>query len=154
MQNTRPQGAERKMGSGLHLNQPQPPHGQADTPSCSPSAARSRPASARQDEGRRPPQSKGKLSHLGVCRRKGQCGGSRRGQGACAGEGVTEGQAGLCSGPRGARRRHPPSIAAGLKGKHKTNLVMVSVSLAQEKGEEGERLGGGAGGTGKRCENG
>lgn len=148
------------MGRQLPRHKPQPPRGQADTPTCSPSAARSRPASASSWPDRTraggPRQSKGKLSQLGVCRRKGQREGEPRGgREHVLVEGSPEWQAGLCSGPQGARRRHPPSIAAGLKGKHKDQFGNGSVSLAQEKGrEEGERLGGGAGRTGKGCENG
>lgn len=62
-------GEEEGRADGLHLNKPPPPSGQGDTPTASPCAARSRPASAcllaRQDEGRSPPQSKGEALTVG-----------------------------------------------------------------------------------------
>lgn len=153
-------GEEEGRADGRHLNKPQPPSGQVDTHTSSPSADRSRPASAcllaRQDEGGRPPSIQGGRAHSWVSadvRVSGR--GSRRGQGHVLVEGSPEWQAGLCSGPRGARQRHPPSIAAGLKGKHEDRFGngFCQFGTRERKGI-GDRLGGGADGTGKRCENG
>lgn len=160
-ENKKPQGAERKQeGQAAPPQQAAPPSGQVGTHTSSPSADRSRPASAcllaRQDEGGRPPSIQGGSAHSWVpadVRVSGR--GSRSGRGACAGGGVTR-VAGwpLFWAPR-SQGRHPPSIAAGLKGKHKDRFGngFCQFGTRERKGI-GDGLGGGANGTGKRCENG
>lgn len=122
-------GEEEGRADGLHLNKPQPPTGQVDTLTSSPSADRSRPASAcllaRQDQ-EAPLNPRRKHSQLVSADVRVSGRGNRRG-------------------PRGARRRHPPSIAAGLTGKHKDQFGngFCQFGTRERKGMRGK--------TGWRC---